>query len=127
MPINPTYPGVYVEEIPSGVRSITGVATSIAAFIGDTRRGDLVNDGGDPVQVFNVSQFADLFGELDDTTGGIRDLSHLGEDPDYFGFAVNAFFANGGSKAYIVPVAAPVVLDGLTMMNLPRACSPALS
>ena len=34
MPIAPTYPGVYVQEISSGVRTITGVATSVAAFIG---------------------------------------------------------------------------------------------
>jgi phage tail sheath protein FI len=39
MPVLTTYPGVYVEEIPSGVRTITGVATSIAAFIGRARRG----------------------------------------------------------------------------------------
>ncbi len=38
MPINPTYPGVYIEEIPSGVRTITGVATSITAFVGRTLR-----------------------------------------------------------------------------------------
>ena len=29
-----TYPGVYIEEVPSGVRTITGVATSITAFVG---------------------------------------------------------------------------------------------
>ena len=39
MPIQPTYPGVYIEEIPSGVRTIIGVATSIAAFVGRTARG----------------------------------------------------------------------------------------
>ena len=33
MPVNPTFPGVYIEEIPSGVHTITGVATSIGAFI----------------------------------------------------------------------------------------------
>lgn len=33
MPIAPTYPGVYIEEIPSGVRTITGVATFIGAFV----------------------------------------------------------------------------------------------
>jgi len=43
MPITPTYPGVYIEEIPSGVRTITGVATSITAFIGRAWRGP-VND-----------------------------------------------------------------------------------
>ena len=34
MPSALTYPGVYVEEIPSGVRTITGVATSVTAFVG---------------------------------------------------------------------------------------------
>ena len=34
MPASLTYPGIYVEEIKSGVRTITGVATSIAAFVG---------------------------------------------------------------------------------------------
>ena len=39
MPITPTYPGVYIEEIPSGVRTIIGVATSITAFLGRAKRG----------------------------------------------------------------------------------------
>jgi len=39
MPVTPTYPGVYIEEIPSGVRTITGVATSIAAFVGWAPKG----------------------------------------------------------------------------------------
>jgi len=34
MTITPTYPGVYIQEIPSGVRTITGVQTSITAFAG---------------------------------------------------------------------------------------------
>lgn len=33
MPSASTYPGVYVEEIPSGVRTITGVSTSNTAFV----------------------------------------------------------------------------------------------
>jgi len=39
MAISVSYPGVYVEEIPSGVRTITGVATSIAAFVGWAPKG----------------------------------------------------------------------------------------
>ena len=39
MPISPTYPGVYVQEVPSGVRTITGVSTSIGLFVGFTRSG----------------------------------------------------------------------------------------
>jgi len=34
MPPSLTYPGVYIEELPSAVHTVTGVATSIAAFIG---------------------------------------------------------------------------------------------
>jgi len=41
MPITPTYPGVYIEEIPSGVRTIIGVATSITAFVGAAHAGRL--------------------------------------------------------------------------------------
>ena len=39
MPVPVSYPGVYIEEIPSGVRTITGVATSIAAFVGWAPQG----------------------------------------------------------------------------------------
>ena len=99
------HPGVYIEHVPSGVLTIEAAATSIAAFIGQVQRGDLVTsdaDRGEPVQVFNAGQFAERFGALRDATGGIRDY---GDTADFFGFAINAFFANGGSKAYIVPVA----------------------
>ena len=39
MPATVTYPGVYIEEVPSGVHTIAGVATSITAFVGYTSRG----------------------------------------------------------------------------------------
>ena len=39
MPVTLSYPGVYIEEVSSGVRTITGVATSITAFIGRALRG----------------------------------------------------------------------------------------
>lgn len=39
MPAQLSYPGVYIEEVPSGVRTITGVATAITAFIGRARLG----------------------------------------------------------------------------------------
>ena len=39
MAMNPTAPGVYIVEVPSGSRTITGVATSIAAFAGRTLKG----------------------------------------------------------------------------------------
>jgi len=86
MPVQPTYPGVYIEEVPSGVRTITGVATSIAAFVGRARRG--------PVdEAVTINGFADF----ERIYGGLWAESSLG-------FAVRDFFLNGGSQAIIVRV-----------------------
>ncbi len=84
MPVTPTYPGVYIEEIPSGVRTITGVATSITAFVGwapsgPTDRAELILSWADYERKF----------------GGLDRRSLLG-------YAVYHFFANGGGRAYIV-------------------------
>lgn len=84
MPVSPTYPGVYIEEISSGVRTITGVATSITAFIGRALRGPT----DDAVTINNFGDFERIFGGLwaDSTLGyGVRD-----------------FYQNGGSQAVIV-------------------------
>ena len=92
MPITPTYPGVYIEELPSGVRTITGVATSITAFVGRARRGPL----DEPVRVQNLGEYESVFGEL--------------WAESTMGYAVTHFFLNGGTDAIIVRVA----LDALT-------------
>src|SRR5215217_6321917 len=84
MPTTPTYPGVYIEEIPSGVRTITGVATSIAAFVGRTRRGPV----NEPVIVNGFGDFERVFGGLWEESP----VSH----------AVRDFYLNGGSQAIVV-------------------------
>lgn len=97
MPVQPTYPGVYIEELPSGVHTITGVATSIAAFVGWAPKGPTT-------QAQLVLSWADYNNQF----GGLDSRSVLG-------YAVNQFFANGGTQAYIVrlvdttdsPAAAP--------------------
>ncbi|MFI2346430.1 phage tail sheath family protein [Streptomyces sp. NPDC019443] len=86
MPSALTYPGVYVEEIPSGVRTIVGVATSITAFIGRAPRGPM-----DDPRTING------FGDFERIYGGLWGKSSLG-------FAVRDFFLNGGSQAVIVRV-----------------------
>ncbi len=86
MPVAPTYPGVYIEEIPSGVRTITGVATSITAFVGRARRGPTDVDG--PVTINSFGDFERIF-------GGLWTESTLG-------YAVRDFYLNGGSQAIIV-------------------------
>ena len=41
MAVQVTYPGVYVQEVPSGVRTIVGVSTSIGCFVGRAKSGPL--------------------------------------------------------------------------------------
>ena len=101
------HPGVYIEHVPSGLLAVEAAATSIAAFVGPARRGPV----GEPVFILNAGQYEEQFGPLGGGFGGIRDF---GASPDRFGHAVNAFFANGGAKAYIVRVAE----DGTGSANL---------
>jgi phage tail sheath protein FI len=82
-----TYPGVYIQELPSGQHSITGVATSIAVFIGWAPQGSVAA----PVLVENWLEYQTLFGGWDS-----RGL---------LGYAVNQFFSNGGTQAYIIRLA----------------------
>jgi phage tail sheath protein FI len=79
-----TCPGVYIQEIPSGVRTITGVSTSITVFIGWASKGPV-----DKAQrIFSWQDFERYFGGLDS-----RSL---------LGYSVASFFANGGTDAYII-------------------------
>mgnify|MGYP002619525483 CR=1 FL=1 len=81
-----SYPGVYIQEVPSGVRTITGVATSITAFVGRARRGPINR----PVRVQSFAEFTRLFGDI--------------WSESTLGHAVNQFFQHGGSDALIVRV-----------------------
>lgn len=84
MPTTPTYPGVYIEEIPSGVRTIMGVATSITAFIGRALRGTV-----------NKAETINSFGDFERIFGGLWVESTMG-------YAVRDFYLNGGSKAVVI-------------------------
>jgi phage tail sheath protein FI len=86
MPLAPTYPGIYVEEIPVDMKSIPGVATSVAAFIGRAGAGPL----NQPVQLASFGDYERRFGCLD------------GASP--MGYAVRDFYLNGGSIAVVVRV-----------------------
>ena len=86
MAITPTFPGVYIEEIPSGVRTIVGVATSITGFIGRALRGPV----NDPVRIQSFADFERAF-------GGLSLESTMS-------YAVQQYFLNGGTDAIIVRV-----------------------
>jgi phage tail sheath protein FI len=87
MPVTPTYPGVYVQEIPSGVHTITGVATSIGAFVDYFKEGP----ANKAVQIFGMTDFNREFGGLDKDSEA--------------SYAIQQFFLNGGSEAHVIRVA----------------------
>ena len=110
MPPLLSYPGVYIEEVPSGVRTITGVATSITAFLGRTRTGPI----NEPVLINSFGDFERRFGGL-----GI---------PYPLSYAVRDFYINGGSQAIIVrlyrdPATAADAVSSLTVDTLTLAAS----
>jgi phage tail sheath protein FI len=79
----PSFPGVFLEE-PAGVHSIPQVPTSITAFIGRARRGQVES----PVAINSFADFERGFGRLWKESA--------------LGFAVRDFFLNGGHEALIV-------------------------
>ncbi|SOB86217.1 phage tail sheath C-terminal domain-containing protein [Streptomyces sp. 1331.2] len=89
MPTAPTFPGVYVEEVPSGVHPIVGVPTAIAAFIGWFPRGPM-----------NRAEEVLSFADVERKFGGL----HPDSDTS---FALQQYFLNGGARAHVVRVAAP--------------------
>lgn len=88
MPVAVSYPGVYLEEIASGVHTIVGVSTSVAAFVGAARRGPIAH----AEHIFSFSDYERQFGGLDQAS----ELS----------YAVRQFFLNGGGEAWVVRVGA---------------------
>jgi uncharacterized protein len=82
------HPGVYTQEIPSGVRTISGAPTSVALFVGPTRTGIDAR----PIRIQN-------FGDFERNFGGLSQTSNLS-------YSVLHFFANGGGEAFVVRVPA---------------------
>lgn len=86
MPVQTSYPGVYVQEVPSGVRTIAGVSTSTTIFIGAAVWGPV----NEPVLCLNYTDFDRTF------TSSVAqgDLAR----------SVRLFFLNGGTKCYVMRV-----------------------
>jgi uncharacterized protein len=95
----PTYltPGIYVEELAGGPKPIEAVGTSTAAFVGVAPKVDA--RPGEAVAINNFTQFTTLYAPPGTTS---TPLSH----------AVYGFFANGGSRLYVVNTAGNVPLAG---------------
>jgi hypothetical protein len=103
MPITPNYPGVYIEELPSGVRTIAGVSTSVTAFVGRAKRGPA-----------DQAMLIHSFGDYERIFGGLWGSSPMS-------YAVQQYFLNGGVDAVIVRVhkdASAVSLAPLSNLTL---------
>ena len=111
MPVARTSPGIDIEAVPSGVRTIAGVATSITAFVGSAPRGPVA----EPTTISSYADYERIFGglSLDSTVS----------------YAVRAFYLNGGSQAVIVRLARSPGIEAdaseAATITLPALSSPA--
>jgi uncharacterized protein len=81
-----TYPGVYLAELQSSQHPITGVATSITAFVGPAAWGPV----NSPQTCFTWTDYVRTF-------GGMSSASTMS-------YAVYQFFQNGGATAIVIRV-----------------------
>lgn len=101
-----SYPGVYIQEVSSGVRTITGVSTSIAAFLGRTTKGPI----NKAVHCLSISDF-------------IREFS--GSHPSSnVAASVKQFFDNGGNDCYAIRVAHNAQKASVVLKNLGDSANP---
>lgn len=89
-------PGVYVEEYDNSPRSIEGVGTSTAGFIGFAEKGPAI---GAPSLVTSFKNFTRQF-------GGFLSQFTYGEYR-YLANSVEQFFINGGTRCYVSRVIPP--------------------
>ncbi|MGY1776802.1 phage tail sheath family protein [Geodermatophilus sp. SYSU D00804] len=91
-------PGVYVEETTFRQKSIEGVSTSTAGFVGPTRFGPT---SGEPELLTSFLDFERIYGGLDqlfyEQVSHHNDLAH----------AVRGFFENGGRRLYVARAFTP--------------------
>ena len=83
-------PGVYVEEYDSSPRSIEGVGTSTAGFVGLAEKGPSI---GAPALVTSFKSFTKQFG------GFLSEFTH--GEYRYLANSVEQFFVNGGTRCYV--------------------------
>ena len=102
MPVATSYPGVYIQEVPSGVRTITGVSTSIGAFFGRTAKGPID-------RAVRCLSFADFLRQF----GGPHPMSDLAT-------SVRQFFDNGGTDCYVVRLAKGAAFASVELQNLAK-------
>jgi uncharacterized protein len=107
MPVTPTYPGIYIEELPSSNRTITAAPTSITVFVGYTHPFK-TNNYDKAVRIFNFAEYEREF-------GGFYQSGVVTADVAY---AMDQFFLNGGSYAYVVGLDPQITSAQGTLSNI---------
>lgn len=103
MPVTVSYPGLYLEELPSNAHSILAAPTSVAVFVGYSHPfKTAATTFGQPVRLSGFSDYERWFGGLYISAALDCNLGH----------AVNQFFLNGGSDAYVVGLKAAYQIAG---------------
>jgi hypothetical protein len=103
-------PAVFVEETSFRAKSIEGVGTSTAAFVGMTARGPVSVEPDDPTPPL-LTSFADYeryYGGTDDLTIGGNTV------PNYLALAARSFFNNGGGRLYVARLVGAGAAGGTT-------------
>jgi len=104
LPVETTYPGVYIEELPSANHAVTPAPTSVTVFIGYSN--PFWEISGVPKREsppFGSAVEIHSFAEYEAAFGGFFYSPWV---PDYLGQAVFQFFLNGGATAYVVALKA---------------------
>ena len=107
MPVTPTFPGVYLQEVSSGARPIVGVATAVGAFVDWFARGPV----DDAVLCSSYADVARTFGGL-----------HIRSEASY---ALDQFFRNGGQSTWVVRVADTAVAATVNIKQNPSTAAAA--
>ena len=98
MPVTTSYPGIYIEELPSSTHTITAAPTSVTVFVGYSHPFKTKATPFKPVKIFSFTEYENWF-------GGFFRSKYYDAEADLFGDlaqAVNQFFLNGGADAFVV-------------------------
>ncbi|MDT4969709.1 MAG: uncharacterized protein QOJ64_4446 [Acidobacteriota bacterium] len=93
------FPGVYIAEAPGGIQPISGVNTSETAFVDHFANGPI----NKATRVESYAEFLQIFGVRD--TDGAPDALIALDPRSEASYALEQYFLNGGSVAWVVRVA----------------------
>ena len=111
MPVHTTYPGIYIQELPSSTHTITAAPTSVTVFVGYTHpfktKATTFNKA---IELFSFRDYETWFGGFFRSTIFDNQANLFGDIAQ----AVNQFFLNGGADAFVIGLPAPIAAPTLT-------------